>query len=56
MARANLSVGKRIAVGVAQFVQIPPLGGLDQVLRVSEQVDDGYDFDVNGAGGGPTSR
>jgi hypothetical protein len=38
--------------GVAQFVQVAPLGGFDEVLGVAEEIGDGDGLDAVGGGGG----
>src|SRR5690606_3951610 len=51
--RANLPGGQGFAGGgVAQFVEVAVGGVFDQVLGVSEEVDDGHDPDAVAGGGG----
>ena len=48
MQGADLAAFARPAGSVAQFVQVAQSGHLDEILGVSEQVDDGHDAEAGG--------
>ena len=56
MQRTDLTAFERAALGITQFVQIPPMRHFDQVLGVTEQADDRHDADAGGRRGSHQSR
>src|ERR1035437_3374127 len=51
MQRAELTAFERRAVGGAEFVEVAQLRSLDEVLGMSEQIDDRDDPDTSARGG-----
>src|SRR5664280_3216882 len=50
MSRTDLPVRERTARGVAEFVQVAQLRSLDEILRVTEQIDDWHHLDSRAQG------